>query len=597
MVLGALISSCGYLSLWRLETLATSGVVGVGGVGVGGGPQEEEPKVPFSLVCLSAFFAANGATFLDCSALATAVRNHRGAQRGGAVGALKAAVGLSGSLFATAFLALFSGDAPRFLLFLAAAPLALAVASSVFVNVVPFEQDDEVGVVTAAPVAAAVAVGAAPSSASPLAAAAATTTPPTPPPTTTTNALPSSSSPSPFDLLQPSSRVAASAGVLLLLAFYVMGATLVLRGPGGPAPLSKEARVSLSLGLAAAAGGVALLPSWGSGLWARRPPSKVCCCFSAGGGGGESGVEVEVEEEEEEEEEEDEEEEEEESFSESFSESEEGGDGGERGEEIERGERAGGAGTPLQRSLLPPPQQRERNLPLPPAPPSRPPPVLRDSSFWLLFVAVTSGSAAGLSFINNAAQIAASAGVAESTPVLVSAFSVANCVGRLSFGSFSERALHSSGGRLPRPLVLAVAGLVASAASAALAVLRSAEPAPLPPSPPPPLPLSDGVFFFSPSPPAGAAASSSSSSLLLTAVAACSGAAFGGIWSLMAAATADLFGVRRYASTYALLLVRISPPLFSFALSLAVRRKEKNLVPHLPPPPQNKNKKIKKIKK
>ena len=44
--------------------------------------------------------------------------------------------------------------------------------------------------------------------------------------------------------------------------------------------------------------------------------------------------------------------------------------------------------------------------------------------------------------------------------------------------------------------------------------------------------------------------------MVAAAVAACSGAAFGGMWSVMAAATADLFGVRRYASTYALLQVR-----------------------------------------
>ena len=69
--------------------------------------------------------------------------------------------------------------------------------------------------------------------------------------TTTASSPSSSSSPFSFALLSPSARVAASSGVLLLLALYVTGATLVLRGPGGPAALTKEARACLSLGLAA----------------------------------------------------------------------------------------------------------------------------------------------------------------------------------------------------------------------------------------------------------------------------------------------------------------------------------------------------------
>ena len=217
MVLGALISAGGYLSLWRLEARAGTEGAGGGGAsfaapasgngGVGGNPGGDPTAAappPFALVCLSAFAAANGASFLDCSALATAVRNHRGAQRGGAVGALKAAVGLSGSLFAAAFLASFSGDAPKFLLFLAAAPLALAVAASAFVNVVPFEQDDEVGVVSGGGSSGA-AASAVPYS--PTAAVA----------TTTASSPSSSSSPFSFALLSPSARVAASSGVLLLL--------------------------------------------------------------------------------------------------------------------------------------------------------------------------------------------------------------------------------------------------------------------------------------------------------------------------------------------------------------------------------------------
>lgn len=569
MLLGALISAGGYLSLWRLEVASAAG----GGSSPSGrdplpppSPSSPSPSPPsFALVCLSAFAAANGASFLDCSAMATAVRNHRGAQRGGAVGALKAAVGLSGSLFAAAFLAGFSsssssggpgGDAPKFLLFLAAAPLALAVAASAFVNVVPFEQDDEVGVAlsggggnggdggVAADAASAAAV-------SPTAAAS-----------------PSSSSTSSFDLLSPSARVAASSGVLLLLALYVTGATLVLRGPGGPAALTKEARASLSLGLAAAAGGLALLPSWGAGLWARRAPSSSSSSSSGGrsaaaaAAGGEEG-------------EEEGEEGEISSCSECESEEGEGLDDDEDGGEEEEREGAQDEENGEQ-------QQQRRPLLLPPASSStpHPPPVLRDPSFWLLFAACTSGAAAGLSFINNAAQIAASAGAPpEAAPVLVSAFSVANCVGRLAFGSFSEKALHLSRGRVPRPVALAVAALMAAAASAALAVSRSGEPPgpgplpPPPPSPPPPPPsptptpslspllllplLSSGVPLSSSFPPSFASSypssPSPSSSLLLPAVAAVAGAAFGGMWSLMAAATADLFGVRRYASVYAML--------------------------------------------
>ena len=591
MVLGALISAGGYLSLWRLEARAGTEGAGGGGAsfaapasgngGVGGNPGGDPTAAappPFALVCLSAFAAANGASFLDCSALATAVRNHRGAQRGGAVGALKAAVGLSGSLFAAAFLASFSGDAPKFLLFLAAAPLALAVAASAFVNVVPFEQDDEVGVVSGGGSSGA-AASAVPYS--PTAAVA----------TTTASSPSSSSSPFSFALLSPSARVAASSGVLLLLALYVTGATLVLRGPGGPAALTKEARACLSLGLAAVAAGLALLPSWGAGLWARRAPSirgsgggsaagleaENSNGAGAGGGGGEGGSCSECSESEEEG---------------GFDDDGDDGDGDEEegeGEEIERGEQ-------------PEPSQQQQQPLLPSISPHttsphhpHPPPVLRDPSFWLLFAACTSGAAAGLSFINNAAQIAASAGSPpEAAPVLVSAFSVANCVGRLAFGSLSERALHRSKGRLPRPLALAVAALMAAAASAALAVSKSAEPAPFPPPlppspsptptpslslPPPWPPLTSDVPSFSSSfsSSSNSSSSASASSLLLPAVAACAGAYFGGMWTLMAASTADLFGVRRYASTYALLQVRkkcffcfeFSKLFFFFDLSLS----------------------------
>jgi hypothetical protein len=60
---------------------------------------------------------------------------------------------------------------------------------------------------------------------------------------------------------------------------------------------------------------------------------------------------------------------------------------------------------------------------------------LRLPDFWLLFLVLTIGMGAGLTLLNNLAQIVkALAGPTDATPVLVSLFSVCNCAGEAALG-------------------------------------------------------------------------------------------------------------------------------------------------------------------
>ena len=419
LVAGASIMCCGYLALWAAAT----------------GPAG---SASLPAVAAAAFVAANGATWLDAAALATAVRNH-GRHRGLAVGVLKGAVGLSGSVFSTLFLASYARDSPRFLLLLALAPPCIVLPASLFVNAVPFDQRDEW--------------------------------------------------PDAGALLAPSARFSAAAAVLAALAVYQMGTALVLSGPGAAA-LSRPARWVLVGGLAAVASGLLAVPAGSGGLWAVPAEED----GSEGAGDGESG-----------------------------------------------------AGDDPAAPLLPP------SSPSPPLPVLTPRQCLTSIKFGLLFFIVTVGGGCGLAFINSAGAVAAALDAPAGAALLVSAFSVANCAGRLAFGAASEAALHSRW-RVPRPAWFGVAAALAGAGAAAVAAAPRAS---------------------------------------LPAVAALCGFSFGGHWSLMATVVAvrrggrrgseggarappsppppsttppqELGGLDSYASNYALL--QLAPAAGSFGLA------------------------------
>ena len=195
-------------------------------------PSPPPPPPSLAFAAAAAFAASNGATWLDATAMAAAVRNHA-RQRGPAAGVLKGAVGLSASLFTVIYAAAFAGDtlsAPRFLTFLSIAPPAIALAAAPFVNVVPFDQADEWG-------GSGGGGGGGGHS------------------------------------LTPSARFGAAGAVLAALALYSASATVVLRGPAA-ASLSASARATVVGGMVAVAAMLALLPAGAGGLIARPAPGQ-----------------------------------------------------------------------------------------------------------------------------------------------------------------------------------------------------------------------------------------------------------------------------------------------------------------------------------
>ncbi|KAL4437504.1 hypothetical protein ABPG77_003485 [Micractinium sp. CCAP 211/92] len=151
---------------------------------------------------------------------------------------------------------------------------------------------------------------------------------------------------------------------------------------------------------------------------------------------------------------------------------------------------------------------------------------LCSSNFWLLFAALTISMGSGLTLLNNLAQVVkALSGVPhEDTPVLVSLFSVANCAGRMALGYLPERLLHSRG--TPRLLFLPAMSALMSAACLALAF------APL---------------------------------RMLYPLAALTGFAFGGHWTLFPSLVSELFGLARFAANYT--LAQLAPALGSLTLA------------------------------
>jgi hypothetical protein len=82
---------------------------------------------------------------------------------------------------------------------------------------------------------------------------------------------------------------------------------------------------------------------------------------------------------------------------------------------------------------------------------------LRLPDFWLLFLVLTIGMGAGLTLLNNLAQIIkALAGPTDATPVLVSLFSVCNCAGEAAGVWESRGQLFSQRALLCLPAVCAV---------------------------------------------------------------------------------------------------------------------------------------------
>eukprot|EP00243_Klebsormidium_subtile_P011987 TRINITY_DN706_c0_g1_i2.p1 TRINITY_DN706_c0_g1~~TRINITY_DN706_c0_g1_i2.p1 ORF type:complete len:601 (+),score=104.52 TRINITY_DN706_c0_g1_i2:271-2073(+) len=87
-------------------------------------------------------------------------------------------------------------------------------------------------------------------------------------------------------------------------------------------------------------------------------------------------------------------------------------------------------------------------------------------NFWLLFYVATCSTGAGLTVINNLAQIVTALGGAAPFACL-SLISVANCLGRLAAGCWSEELLHKYG--VPRPYFLVAASSTMCLAQALLA--------------------------------------------------------------------------------------------------------------------------------
>lgn len=98
------------------------------------------PTVP--QLALIALIAGNGGTWFDTCTLATNLRNFP-ASRGTVVGLVKASVGLSASLYASAYTSVFQPAADRFLLFLALMPTVVGLVAMPLVNYVPFVQRSE----------------------------------------------------------------------------------------------------------------------------------------------------------------------------------------------------------------------------------------------------------------------------------------------------------------------------------------------------------------------------------------------------------------------------------------------------------------------
>jgi MFS family permease len=172
-------------------------------------------------------------------------------------------------------------------------------------------------------------------------------------------------------------------------------------------------------------------------------------------------------------------------------------------------------------------QQRESTVPMPHLIVTSigPATALCRVNFWLLAIVCGVGIGCGLAFLNNLAQLVqALGGPDEARGVLVSLFGVANCAGRLLFGAWPERLLHTYG--TPRPAFLVFSGLLTCAVYAGMA------------------------FASVP---------------VLYALSLAAGLSFGAHWTLMPALSSELFGLESFASIYTML--QLSPATSGYALS------------------------------
>ncbi|CAN0183632.1 unnamed protein product, partial [Phaeothamnion confervicola] len=91
---------------------------------------------------------------------------------------------------------------------------------------------------------------------------------------------------------------------------------------------------------------------------------------------------------------------------------------------------------------------------------------LRDSRFYVLWLAFMCGAGAGVTVINNVASLADTLGVACNSSALVTALGIANAFGRLFAGWASDRTVMAG---LPRATALAAVLTLASAVHLSLA--------------------------------------------------------------------------------------------------------------------------------
>jgi MFS family permease len=138
------------------------------------------------------------------------------------------------------------------------------------------------------------------------------------------------------------------------------------------------------------------------------------------------------------------------------------------------------------------------------------------------------GMGSGLTLVNNLSQLVKAltggASAMDTTPVLVSAFSVCNCAGRMALGYLPERLLHARG--TPRIAFLPLMSGLMAATCLGLA------------------------FAHLPA---------------LYPLSALAGFAFGGHWSLFPSLISELFGLARFAANYT--LMQFAPALGAFGLA------------------------------
>lgn len=146
--------------------------------------------------------------------------------------------------------------------------------------------------------------------------------------------------------------------------------------------------------------------------------------------------------------------------------------------------------------------------------------------FWILFIVTGCGMGSGLTMVNNVSQLGSSLGYAQETvSILVSLWSIWNCLGRIGAGYISESYLHSKA--IPRPLFISLT--MACMGVGHLFVALSFP----------------GCLYVA--------------SLLV-------GLCYGAQWSLMPATASEIFGLKYFGTLFNALT--ISSPLATYLLSV-----------------------------